>query len=53
VADNGFSGQVTIVHGKCEEVTLPVDKVRRGVMRGWVVGVGVARGNAVSSGGCV
>lgn len=29
VIDNGFEGVVTIVHGKAEEVTLPVDKVRR------------------------
>lgn len=27
VIDNGFEDQVTIVHGKVEEVTLPVDKV--------------------------
>lgn len=27
VADNGFGGQVTIVRGKVEEVSLPVDKV--------------------------
>ena len=27
VADNGLADKVTIVHGKAEEVTLPVDKV--------------------------
>ena len=27
VSDNGFEGQITIVHGKVEEVELPVDKV--------------------------
>jgi protein arginine N-methyltransferase 1 len=30
VADNHLSDKVTIVHGKVEEVTLPVDKVRGG-----------------------
>ena len=35
VADNGFSDQVTIVHGKAEEVTLPVDKVRAPPRGGW------------------
>merc|ERR1719379_2017784 len=25
--DNGFGDRITYVHGKCEEVTLPVEKV--------------------------
>lgn len=31
MADNGFSDKVTIVHGKAEEVMLPVDKVSPGL----------------------
>jgi hypothetical protein len=31
VSDNGFSGQVTIIQGKVEEVELPVQQVRRHV----------------------
>jgi protein arginine N-methyltransferase 1 len=37
VADNGAADKVTIVYGKAEEVTLPVDKVR-GVWGGWGAG---------------
>lgn len=29
VADNGYADVVTIVHGKVEEISLPVDKVGR------------------------
>ena len=27
IKDNGFEGQITLLHGKCEEIELPVDKV--------------------------
>jgi protein arginine N-methyltransferase 1 len=30
VAENGYAQQITIINGKVEEVTLPVDKVREG-----------------------
>jgi hypothetical protein len=38
VADNHLSDKVTIIHGKVEEITLPVDKVRE---RGQGNGVGL------------
>jgi hypothetical protein len=38
VADNHLSSKVTIIHGKVEEVTLPVDKV--GARGGWGGGGG-------------
>jgi hypothetical protein len=57
VADNHLSSKVTIIHGKVEEVTLPVDKVGLGIRVGgggwgwwwwwgwgWGLGVGVGVG---------
>jgi hypothetical protein len=49
VADNGFADRVTIVQGKAEEVTLPVDKVRGGCGWEWGFAGGVV-GGRVSSG---